>query len=238
MKRMNFVNLKLISFFSVFFLHSALVDASETGIIEESIQYQICSHYKHRADGKPGREVLLIYNGEKSLIGAKLEIKTNFGSETIVLNTERKDSISVILPPEVGVNRDDTVMSHLVIGKNKISKVLIVPSLRQWTVYIYPHSHVDIGYTNTQANVEIIHKRNLDNAIELAEKTKNYPAGARYVWNPEVTWPIERYLKSETPQRKAKLLQAIKDGYIAVDAGYVSTNTSTSSDEEDRKSVV
>lgn len=232
MKRMNFVNLKLISFFSVFFLHSAQVDASETGIIEESIQYQICSHYKHRADGKPGREVLLIYNGEKSLVGAKLEIKTNFGSETIVLNTERKDSISVILPPEVGVNRDDTVMSHLVIGKNKISKVLIVPSLRQWTVYIYPHSHVDIGYTNTQANVEIIHKRNLDNAIELAEKTKNYPEGARYVWNPEVTWPIERYLKSETPQQKAKLLQAIKDGYIAVDAGYVSTNTSTSSDEE------
>lgn len=232
MKRMNFVNLKLISFFSVFFLHSALVDASETGIIEESIQYQICSHYKHRADGKPGREVLLIYNGEKSLIGAKLEIKTNLGNETIVLNTERKDSISVILPPEVGVNRNDTIMTHLVIGKNKISKALIVPSLRQWTVYIYPHSHVDIGYTNTQANVEIIHKRNLDNAIELAEKTKNYPEGARYVWNPEVTWPIERYLKSETPQQKAKLLQAIKDGYIAVDAGYVSTNTSTSSDEE------
>lgn len=232
MKRMGFVNLKLISFFSVLFLHSALVDASETGIIEESIQYQICSHYKHRADGKPGREVLLIYNGEKSLIGAKLEIKTNLGNETIVLNTERKDSISVILPPEVGVNRNDTIMTHLVIGKNKISKALIVPSLRQWTVYIYPHSHVDIGYTNTQANVEIIHKRNLDNAIELAEKTKNYPEGARYVWNPEVTWPIERYLKSETPQRKAKLLQAIKDGYIAVDAGYVSTNTSTSSDEE------
>lgn len=232
MKRMDFVNLKLISFFSVLFLHSALVDASEIRIVEESIQYQICSHYKHRADGKPGREVLLIYNGEKSLVGAKLEIKTNFGSEIIVLNTERKDSISVILPPEVGVNRNDTIMTHLVIGKNKISKVLIVPSLRQWTVYIYPHSHVDIGYTNTQANVEIIHKRNLDNAIELAEKTKNYPAGARYVWNPEVTWPIERYLKSETPQRKAKLLQAIKDGYIAVDAGYVSTNTSTSSDEE------
>lgn len=227
-----FVNLKLIGFLGVMFLHTILANAGEKKIIEESVQYQICPHYKYRADGKSGREVLLTYNGEKPLTNAKLEIKTDSESEIILLNTERKDSISVILPPEVGVNRDDTITTCLIIGKNKIVKKLIIPSLRQWTVYIYPHSHVDIGYTNTQANVEIIHKRNLDNAIELAERTKNYPEGARYVWNPEVTWPIERYLKSETPERKAKLLQAIKDGYISVDAGYVSTNTSTSSDEE------
>lgn len=209
-----------------------LVSIKEKQIVEESIQYQICPHYKFRTDGKPGREILLTYHGEKQLTDVKLEIQTRFGNETIALNSERKDSVSVILPPDVGVNQNDTIRTRLLLGKNKISKVVIVPALRQWTVYIYPHSHVDIGYTNTQANVEIIHKRNLDNAIELAEKTKNYPEGARYVWNPEVTWPIERYLKSETPQRKAKLLQAIKDGYIAVDAGYVSTNTSTSSDEE------
>lgn len=224
----NLFPLKLI----IFLLFPFLTNATEKKITEENIEYQIYSHYKYRPDGKPGREILLSYNGEKTLTGAKLEIKTDFGNETIVLNSNRNDSISIILPPSVGLNRNDTIYTSLILGKDKISKALIVPSLRQWTVYIYPHSHVDIGYTNTQENVEIIHKRNLDNAIELAEKTKNYPDGARFVWNPEVTWPIERYLHSETPERKEKLIKAIKDGYISVDAGYVSTNTSTSSDEE------
>lgn len=232
MNMMNLITLKTIAFFSVFLLHPLGINATQKTIAEENIEYQVCSHYKYRADGKVGREVLLTYNGGKALTGAKLEIRTDFGIETINLNGDRNDSISIILPPSIGVNRNDTLSTSLILGKNKLSKVLIVPSLRQWTVYIYPHSHVDIGYTNTQANVEIIHKRNLDNAIELAEKTKNYPDGARFVWNPEVTWPIERYLNSETPERKAKLIQAIKDGYISVDAGYVSTNTSTSSDEE------
>ena len=51
------------------------------------------------------------------------------------------------------------------------------PRKRQWTVYIYPHSHVDIGYTNTQENVELIHKRNLLYGIDLARKTAGYPEG-------------------------------------------------------------
>lgn len=232
MNVMNFVDLRLIGLCGILFLQLAQVKAACKDTDNESIQYTVCSHYKYRADKKPGRELLLTYNGEKVLKNAKLEIKTNQGSETVILNTSRKDSISIILPARVGVHKNDTVCTTLTIGKSKIAKTIIVPALRQWTVYIYPHSHVDIGYTNTQANVEIIHKRNLDNAIDLAEKTKNYPEGARYVWNPEVTWPVERYLKSETPQKKAKLLQAIKDGYISIDAGYVSTNTSASSDEE------
>lgn len=104
--------------------------------------------------------------------------------------------------------------------------------MRHWTVYIYPHSHVDIGYTNTHENVEFIHKRNLDVAIELAAKTATYPEEARFKWNPEVIWPVERYMKSESKEKRERLIAAIQDGTIALDAGYVNTNTSASSDEE------
>jgi len=107
-----------------------------------------------------------------------------------------------------------------------------LPKQRQWTVYIYPHAHVDIGYTNTQANVEIIHKRNLVNGMKLARETANYPEGARYVWNPEVMWPVERYLKNATPTEREELLDAIRKGYIHLDAGYINDNTSVTADEE------
>lgn len=142
------------------------------------------------------------------------------------------NAIPVLLPPQIGVSQPDTVYATLQVDGEEMTCEVVVPAMRHWTVYIYPHSHVDIGYTNTQENVEFIHKRNLDVAMDLAEKTARYPEDARFRWNPEVTWPVERYLNSESPENRKKLLEAIRKGYISLDAGYVNTNTSASSDEE------
>ena len=206
---------------------------AENKIPEESIDCKVSRNYKYRADKQVGREVYISYNGVKPLKNAYIEIVSGDNTEQTRLSTSRLNSIPVLLPAGIGASKEDTIRVNLVLNKkNIISKQVIVPYARQWTVYIYPHSHVDIGYTNTQANVELIHKRNLEYAMELAEKTKDYPDGARFVWNPEVTWPIERYLKTESKEKCDKLIRAIKDGQIAVDAGYVSTNTSSASDEE------
>lgn len=196
------------------------------------LDVKVGNYYKYRPDRQAGREIMLTYHGDKSLSGAKVEIFSKKGNETTALGTVRPDSIPLLLLPQIGVEKTDTIIACLHIGDETLSREVIVPSMRHWTVYVYPHSHVDIGYTNTQENVEFIHKRNLDVAMDLAEKTANYPEGARFRWNPEVTWPIERYLNSESPEKKKRLIESIKKGYISVDAGYVSTNTSASSDEE------
>ena len=196
------------------------------------LDIRICNHYKYRSDNKPGREIMLSYRGNRDITGAKVEVSSSKGTETTFLQSIRPDSIPLLLLPQIGHEQTDTIVVSLQIGENKISREAIVPAMRHWTVYIYPHSHVDIGYTNTQENVEFIHKRNLDVAMDLAEKTADYPEDARFRWNPEVTWPIERYMNSESPEKKKRLLNAIRKGYISVDAGYVSTNTSASSDEE------
>lgn len=198
----------------------------------DELTYVVCPHYKTRADGEPGREILISYNGEKTLKNARLEILTETRNEIIPLNTPVLDSFPILLPPSVGVSEDTQIRVNLIQGKERISRVIPIPAARHWTVYIYPHSHVDIGYTNTQENVEIIHKRNLENAIRLAQETADYPEGARFLWNPEVTWPLERYFKTATPAEKEEMLDAIRKGYIHVDAGYVSTNTSAAGDEE------
>ncbi|MDE5677686.1 MAG: hypothetical protein K2I55_07900 [Phocaeicola sp.] len=173
-----------------------------------------------------------LIGGVKQWMGAKVEILSKKGNETTILHTNRPDSIPVLLLPQIGVETTDTIVACLQIGGEKVTREVVVPAMRHWTVYIYPHSHVDIGYTNTQENVEFIHKRNLDVAMDLAERTADYPEDARFRWNPEVTWPIERYLNSESPEKKKRLVEAIRKGHISVDAGYVSTNTSASSDEE------
>jgi len=189
--------------------------------------------YRHRPDGKPGREMTLNFKGPKFSGKGTIELECSGEKEIIQLNENVGiDHYSILLPPGAGVKSGCEVKITLRSAGHEISGTFRVSEKRQWSVYIYPHSHVDIGYTNTHANVEIIHKRNLINGIELAKKTAAYPDGARYLWNPEVLWPVERYLKTATDPEKQEIIDAVKKGYLHLDAGYVHTNTSTSADEE------
>ena len=196
------------------------------------MQVKVHDYYKYRPDGEAGRSVTVSCQGDVSLKGAKIEIWHKTGSETLDIPETDSHTVSLLLRPNIGVERTDTVIATLIRGDERVSQQVIVPAMRHWTVYIYPHSHVDIGYTNTHENVELIHKRNLDVAMDLAEQTADYPEDARFRWNPEVMWPVERYLNSEDPKKRKRLLEAIRKGQIALDAGYVNTNTSASSDEE------
>ena len=118
-------------------------------------------------------------------------------------------------------------------GKEQEEYVFSVPAARRWTVYFLSHSHQDIGYTHRQADVMRLQWKNLEHAIELAEKTASYPDGARYCWNTEATWAIAGYLQEYAGTPKAeKLLDAIRKGYIGVDACLGSIITGISRQEE------
>ena len=206
---------------------------SGSDMFPESIECIAKPHYRHRADGQAGREVMLYFKGNKFFGQGTISVEASGIKENISLNKpEGIDSISVLLPAGIGVENDETVKISLASGKKQIVTNVTIPEKRQWTVYIYPHSHVDIGYTNTHDNVELIHRRNLIYGIDLAKKTQDYPEGSRYLWNPEVLWPVERFLKRATSEQKAGIIEAVQKGWLHLDAGYVHTNTSAAADEE------
>ncbi|MCP3933512.1 MAG: glycosyl hydrolase family 38 [Bacteroidetes bacterium] len=90
--------------------------------------------------------------------------------------------------------------------------------VRKFDVYLLPHSHVDIGYTHLQEEVERKQWRNFELGIELAQKTANYPEGARFKWNAEIFWAVESYLKNASPEKKKIFLDAVDKGWIGLDA--------------------
>ncbi|MBK7709794.1 MAG: hypothetical protein IPJ37_01620 [Bacteroidales bacterium] len=189
--------------------------------------------YRHRTDGKPGREIILDFKGSKFSGKGTIEVECAGMKETINLDTKEViEKFSLLLPQGAGVESVCTANITLRSAGNQISTSVVVQAKRQWTVYIYPHSHVDIGYTNTHENVELIHKRNLVYGVDLAKKTKDYPKDARYLWNPEVLWPVERYLRNATPDQKQTIVEAVRKGWLHLDAGYVHTNTTAAADEE------
>jgi hypothetical protein len=142
--------------------------------------------YRNRADGKPGREITLNFKAAKLEGKAQVEVEVDGRTETTELPAVAGGVVScgVLLPADVGMNREAQVNLTLRRGARELKKTVKVPAMRYWTVFLYPHSHVDIGYTAPQKIIEFIHKRNIDEGIKLAEATRDYPSGARYRWNP------------------------------------------------------
>lgn len=61
-------------------------------------------------------------------------------------------------------------------------------------IYIVNHSHTDIGFTDEQDLCFRQHQEFIDQAIDLAESTADYPREAQYRWTCEVTGMTERFL--------------------------------------------
>jgi hypothetical protein len=215
----------LLLLMSAFYLASF---AQQTGLKVSPRQY-----YKYRDDGKAGREVLLSVSGAQISGDATVVVTANAKSETTQYHLSAPvDSISVLLPDGMGVDKEDKVSISLSFNNKTFQNEILLQPHRKWTVYIYPHAHVDIGYTTTQEKVKKIHFSNIENAIALAEKTAGYPEGSRYKWNVEASWAVTDYLKQTSNQKRERVFNAVRKGWLCIDGTYANINTSCASDEE------
>ncbi|SDE91369.1 glycosyl hydrolase-related protein [Terriglobus roseus] len=104
--------------------------------------------------------------------------------------------------------------------------------VRQMKVYVLPHSHHDLGYTDLQAAVEEKQINNIVQGIELARKTSEYPEGSRFVWNLEVLWGADLFMKRRSASDRTALIDAIKKGWIALNGSYANELTGLCRPEE------
>ncbi len=186
-----------------------------------------------RTPGGPAREFTvrfdtLLYSGGK--------IAISIGKATTILDipTSKEGITSVDGAFEPGWMEEPveaTVKFQSRQGSHEYTAT--IPPARRWELWFLPHSHLDIGYTHRQMDVMHLQWRNLEKAIDLAERTSNYPEGSRYKWNAEATWPTMGYLEEyEGTPRAARLLDAIRRGDIGMDATLGSILTGISKQEE------
>lgn len=116
-------------------------------------------------------------------------------------------------------------------GKTQTFPFVLNP-VRKMTVYILPHSHTDIGYTEIQTNIEKKQVNNLLEGIKYARQTKDYPEGSRFIWNVEVLWAADLYLKTMNEQQRKDFFEAVKDGSVALNGMYLNTLTGLCRPEE------
>jgi alpha-mannosidase len=77
--------------------------------------------------------------------------------------------------------------------QRRVREITIHPIIHR-DIHLVHHSHTDIGYSHLQAEVETIQNNNIWKALELIDRTKDYPEDSRFVWNVESLWAVENFL--------------------------------------------
>ncbi|HEY6083405.1 MAG TPA: hypothetical protein VIU45_08110, partial [Chitinophagaceae bacterium] len=82
-------------------------------------------------------------------------------------------------------------------------------------------THFDIGYTKlTREIIKDYRTRDIDNALKTAEQNKDLSKEDRFAWTVP-GWPMKKILENwqgQTPERKDKIINALKDGSFSVQA--------------------
>ncbi|HEX9970600.1 MAG TPA: hypothetical protein VGD14_00880, partial [bacterium] len=113
-----------------------------------------------------------------------------------------------------------------------VRKRFLLQPVRKFEVHLLPHSHLDIGYTHRQDDVLKLQFQHLENAIEIAAKSQKFPPEAQFKWNAEQMWHADEYFRQKSPEQQARLLDAIRNGWIGLDGLYANILTGLCRPEE------
>ncbi|MFN6176018.1 MAG: hypothetical protein ACK46G_00605 [Flavobacteriales bacterium] len=118
------------------------------------------------------------------------------------------------------------------LGIHQFDTTLILHPIIHHDIHLVHHSHTDIGYSHLQAEVETIQNNNIWKALELIDRTKDYPEDSRFVWNVESLWAVENFLGIASEADKQRFIAAVKAGRIALSANYANILTGLCTPEE------
>jgi alpha-mannosidase len=153
------------------------------------------------------------------------------GASPLTLRLTNGLNQAELLLPRVATNTNAKVKIE-VNGQLLAERSVTLKPVRPLTVYILPHSHTDIGYTEIQTDIEKKQVQNLLDGIAAARRTADYPEGARFVWNVEVAWAADLYLRRLNAQQRADFFEAVKRGQVVLNGMYLNELTGLCRPEE------
>lgn len=109
---------------------------------------------------------------------------------------------------------------------------IVVYPVKHYDVYLLPHSHVDIGYTHVQAEVEQLQYENIANALQYASDTEGNKPGEQFRWNVEVMWAVEAFMSHATEDEQLLFFEGVEKGWIDLNGMYGNILTGLCSAEE------
>ncbi|MDZ7318821.1 MAG: hypothetical protein ONB11_06680, partial [candidate division KSB1 bacterium] len=175
----------------------------------------------------------LFQNVRLHIVNLNQPLPVRIYSQQQVVDAQLNFGFNAVTLPFEAVEKEQWVEIHIETdGQKLLKKRLLLQPVRRFDVHLLPHSHLDIGYTHLQDDVLKMQFKNLENAIHIAENSQNYPPEARFKWNVEQFWHVDEYLKRQDAASRARLIEAIRQGWIGLDGLYANILTGLCRGEE------
>lgn len=102
---------------------------------------------------------------------------------------------------------------------NKQHDKAFIDPQKKWTLFLVPHIHLDVGYSDYQGKVAAIHSRVIDEAMQL---TAQHPD---FRFSLDGYWPLQQYLQTRTPAEQRRAIAAIEKQHLYLPAQYANLLT-------------
>jgi hypothetical protein len=104
--------------------------------------------------------------------------------------------------------------------------------VREWSIHLVHHSHLDIGYTDPQGTVLREHVAYLDSCLQLTRRTREWPEPARFRWAVESLWSFDQWAKARPAEQVEEFIERVRDGHIELTALPYNLHTDACSTDE------
>ncbi len=98
-------------------------------------------------------------------------------------------------------------------GKSYPTGTRLAPK-RKLTVYIVPHTHLDIGFTDYQPKIEELQNRNLDRLLEEMRRDPDMR------FSLDGAWLAEQFLRTRSAASQREFMDLVRAGRISIPAQY------------------
>jgi alpha-mannosidase len=96
-------------------------------------------------------------------------------------------------------------------GRDYSGEQVLRPA-KKWTVYLVPHEHLDVGYSDFQTKLAELHSRVIDDAMDLASEQPGF------CFSLDGYWQAQQFLEGRSEAERQRFFDAIRDRKIFVPA--------------------
>jgi alpha-mannosidase len=104
-------------------------------------------------------------------------------------------------------------------GDASVSAEQKIAPRKKWTIFLVPHIHLDVGFTDFQAKVAVIQAQVMDEAMDLIAK---YPD---FRFSVDGEWCLEQFMKTRSAREQERVIAAIRNQRLYIPAQYANLLT-------------
>ena len=109
-------------------------------------------------------------------------------------------------------------------GRSRHFPQKLVPA-KKWNVFVVPHEHLDVGYSDYQGKIAEVQSRAIDEAMAIARREPDFR------FSIDGYWSVEQFLANRGPEDRQEFLELVRQGRIFVPPEYANLLTGLPSPE-------